>query len=101
MTRHPIGSTELVNITTFQEGAGLYYQNKGHVDISHLEWNLITYVDFSKYSQRYATSIAYYNTTSNICQEMQQNHDKTDISQTCSHFGQETTPYLYEIQSNQ
>lgn len=44
--------------------------------------------------------LTYYNATVNICQELQQNHDKTDIPQNCCHFSQATAPYLYEIESN-
>lgn len=58
-------------------------------------------MDFSEYSLRYATLLAYYNTTAEICQELQQNHVKTGITQTCRYFGQATAPYLYEIESNQ
>lgn len=45
--------------------------------------------------------IEYYNATADICQELQQNHDKTEIPHTCRHFIQATAPYLYEIRSNQ
>lgn len=70
---------KIVKITKFQQHEGLYYQSQETVEISNLGWNLLTYIDLSIYTSRYATLITYYNVSAQICIDMKRKFENTNI----------------------
>lgn len=90
----------LANVILYQNYEGIYFNFLGNVKTSHAGWNLVTYVDLSKYVLRYTELESLYNNTADICSTIIQNFENTDNSHTCQLFAQATLPYLYEIQTN-
>lgn len=91
---------EYANITNFNNHNGLYYESKGQVKISHADWDLITYLDLNTYSSTYVTLATFYNITMDICTEIIQKLNNTDVPHSCTQFSQATLPYFFEIQTN-
>lgn len=46
------------------------------------------------------TLASFYNSTTDVCNNLLQKFEHTDISHSCKQFAQATLPYLYEIDSN-
>lgn len=83
---------------------GLYYEHHGQVRISHLNWNLITYLDLGTQASRYHTLLTQAQATSKACTKLADDFKPTEIGDICKQFlrqfRQATLPHLYEIETN-
>lgn len=97
-------TTDNVNITTFSNHKGIYYESHGSVSTSHMNWDLVVYVNVDILTSKYNKLMAQYKSMEEICKQMVENFGSVEIENTCNQFVQQfsatTLPYLYEIQSN-
>lgn len=99
--RSPIN---MYNITPFQDHQGMYYESHGKVRISHLTWDLVTYIDLSGQMSKHSIIMSQYKATTQICKNLTERFGSVEIATMCEqfvqHFAQSTLPYLYEIEAN-
>ena len=92
------------NLTLFTNHQGLYYESHGNTRISHITWDLVTFLDFKLITSKYASILAQYEATKHICDQMSDTFGSTEIDKTCvafiQQFKQATSPYLNEIKAN-
>ena len=91
---------DVVNITNFQNQQGFYYHQLGKLKTSYADWQLISYIDLDQYTTKYLALLGFYNNTSQLCSELRQKLENTDVTYNCRQFAQATIPYLYEIEVN-
>ncbi|KAL4131224.1 hypothetical protein QTP88_008565 [Uroleucon formosanum] len=96
--------TPIFNVTSFENNQGLYYESYGDIRLSHLSWNLVTYLDLDTLISKYAMIMKYYEATRDICKKMTECCGSVEISNACELFIQQfsraTLPYLNEIDAN-
>jgi len=76
----------MINVTSFPDHQGLYYESHGEVRLSHLSWNLVTYLEFETLISKYSIIIAHYEATIKICDKMTENFGSVEIANTCELF---------------
>lgn len=95
---------QISDTTSFGNNQGVYFESYGDVRLSHLSWNLVTYLDLDTFISKYDMIMKYYGVTTDICKKMTENFGSAEISTTCELFIQQfsrtTLPYLNEIDAN-
>jgi len=94
----------IFSITSFGNNQGVYFESYGDVRLSHLSWNLVTYLDLDTLISKNAIIMKYYEATADICKKMTEHFGNVEISNKCElfilQFSRATLPYLNEIDAN-
>ncbi|KAL4154078.1 hypothetical protein QTP88_001911 [Uroleucon formosanum] len=94
----------VINVTPFLDNQRLYYEYHGSVKLSHINWDLVAFVDLSTSGVQYSVIRSQYEATVKVCEETTERLGSVEISDTCEQFVQlfrrATLPYLYEIKSS-
>jgi len=96
--------TNAYNITTLLDHQGLYFEHHGAVKLSHINWDLVAFVDLTFSGSQYSVIRSQYEATVEVCDRMTKRFGGVEISDTCEQFVQlfrrATLPHLYEIESS-
>lgn len=91
-------------LTSFTNQQGLYYESYGATRLSHITWDLVSFLDLKLITSRYDSIMAHYEATRKICNQMTEHFENPEIEKTCAlfmqQFEQATSPYLNEISAN-
>lgn len=91
-------------LTTFTDQQELYYESYGATRLSHITWDLVSFLDLKWITSKYDSIMAHYEATRSICNQMTERFGNPEIDKTCALFMQQferaTTPYLNEINAN-
>jgi len=82
----------------------MYFESLGQVKMTHLNWNLVTYVDLATPIYKFLEIRSQYEKTVEISKQMNERFGSTEIASICEQFIQlftrVTLPHLYEIKAN-
>jgi len=89
------------NITMFPDHQGLYFEHHGSAKVSHINWDLVAFIDLTTSGSQYSMIRSQYEATVEVCEWMTERFGSVEISSTYEQFVQlfrrATLPYLYEI----
>ncbi|KAL4092466.1 hypothetical protein QTP88_026967 [Uroleucon formosanum] len=94
----------VINVTPFLDHQGLYYEYHDSVKLSHINWDLVAFIDLSTSGVQYSVIRSQYEATVKVREQMTERFGSVEILDTCKQFVQvfrrATLPYLYEIESS-
>jgi len=82
--------TNAYNITTLLDYQGLYFEQYGAVKLSHINWDLVAFVDLTTSGSQYSVIRSQYEATIEVCDRMMKRFGSEEywihVSDLCSYL---------------